>query len=271
MAYKCYFCGEEMPQTPDKLTLKINGKNKTVSLLSGSEINILKAPGLTDISVTLVFPMFTAQNAPDYYLSLMESFITERKPTYFKVTRESPDGRRLLFNTDFKVSIENYKISEEAKSGFDVSVEVSMKQYRDYGTTKITVDYGNTAVITKEREKDNAPGNGGKSDMTYTVQKGDTLWSIARKFYGDGSKCYAIYNANTDVIKNPNLIYAGTVITIPKSTANNTYTQTYANTTQSSVAKSSAKSSQNARFDWIKGSTRNRPFGGMPIGAVKKS
>ena len=55
-----------MPQTPDKLTLKINGKNKTVSLLSGSEINILKAPGLTDISVTLVFPMFTAQNAPDY-------------------------------------------------------------------------------------------------------------------------------------------------------------------------------------------------------------
>ena len=237
-----------MPQTPDKLTLKINGKNKTVSLLSGNDINILKAPGLTDISVTLVFPMFTAQKAPDYYLSLMESFISERKPTRFKIIRESPDGKHLLFNTDFKVSVEDYKISEEAKKGFDLSVDVSIKQYRDYGTTKIAVGTDNTATITKEREKDNAPGNGGRSDMTYTVQKGDTLWGIARRFYGDGSKCYVIYNANTGVIKNPNLIYAGTVITIPKSTANNTYTAPKGGERQT---------------------TLNRPFGGSQIGFAR--
>lgn len=50
---------------------------------------------------------------------------------------------------------------------------------------------------------------------TYTIKKGDTLWAIAKKYYGNGSQYTKIYNANKDKIKNPNLIYPGQVIKIP--------------------------------------------------------
>lgn len=54
------------------------------------------------------------------------------------------------------------------------------------------------------------------SVTTYTVKKGDCLWSIAIKSYGSGASWQKIYNANKSVIgKNPNLIYPGQVLTIP--------------------------------------------------------
>lgn len=50
---------------------------------------------------------------------------------------------------------------------------------------------------------------------SYTVQSGDYLKKIAKQIYGDASKWEAIYEANKDLIKNPNLIYEGQVFTIP--------------------------------------------------------
>jgi LysM domain len=48
---------------------------------------------------------------------------------------------------------------------------------------------------------------------TYTVIFGDTLWAIAERFYGDGSKYQEIANASG--ISNPDLIHPGQVLTIP--------------------------------------------------------
>ena len=51
---------------------------------------------------------------------------------------------------------------------------------------------------------------------TYTVKSGDSLWAIAKRILGDGSRWQEIYNANVNVIgKNPNLIYPGQVLRIP--------------------------------------------------------
>jgi LysM repeat protein len=48
---------------------------------------------------------------------------------------------------------------------------------------------------------------------TYTVVSGDTLWAIAERFYGDGSKHQQIADASG--IANPDLIQPGQVLTIP--------------------------------------------------------
>jgi LysM repeat protein len=53
----------------------------------------------------------------------------------------------------------------------------------------------------------------------YTVQAGDTLWGIAQRAYGDAEDWDTIYSdpANKKVIgNNPNLIYPGQVLNIPK-------------------------------------------------------
>lgn len=51
---------------------------------------------------------------------------------------------------------------------------------------------------------------------TYVVMPGDSLWRIAARTYGAGSKWRTIYEANKDIIRNPNLIYVGQVLTLPQ-------------------------------------------------------
>jgi len=49
----------------------------------------------------------------------------------------------------------------------------------------------------------------------YTVQEGDTLFSIAELFYGDGNQWPRIWNANRAQIPDPDLIFPGQVLVIP--------------------------------------------------------
>ena len=48
------------------------------------------------------------------------------------------------------------------------------------------------------------------------VQKGDNLWRIARKIYGEGVRFTNIYQANQDQIRDPDLIFPGQVFAVPK-------------------------------------------------------
>ncbi|MDQ6612023.1 MAG: LysM peptidoglycan-binding domain-containing protein [Gemmatimonadota bacterium] len=52
--------------------------------------------------------------------------------------------------------------------------------------------------------------------QTYTVVAGDSLSHIAKKHYGDASKWQAIFEANRDVIKNPDLIQPGWTLKLPQ-------------------------------------------------------
>jgi nucleoid-associated protein YgaU len=49
----------------------------------------------------------------------------------------------------------------------------------------------------------------------YTIQKGDTLSAIAKNYYGKANDYPRIFDANREVIKNPDLIYPGQKIRIP--------------------------------------------------------
>ena len=50
----------------------------------------------------------------------------------------------------------------------------------------------------------------------YEIKKGDSLWKIAKNVYGDGNKYPKIFEANKEVIKDPDLIFPGQMIRIPK-------------------------------------------------------
>jgi len=49
----------------------------------------------------------------------------------------------------------------------------------------------------------------------YTVKSGDTLSKLAERFYSAPGKWEKIYDANKDILKNPNYIYIGMKLTIP--------------------------------------------------------
>ena len=56
----------------------------------------------------------------------------------------------------------------------------------------------------------------GEATEFYTVVSGDSLSKIAKKYYGDAKKYPVIFEANREVIKDPDLIYPGQKLRIPK-------------------------------------------------------
>lgn len=49
----------------------------------------------------------------------------------------------------------------------------------------------------------------------HEVKKGDTLWKIAEKYYGDGNLYKKIFEANRTILKNPDVIKIGQKLHIP--------------------------------------------------------
>lgn len=87
----------------------------------------------------------------------------------------------------------------------DIYATLTVREYR-----YLTVQ---TAAATQSRAQpvEEAP----QTMQTYTIAKGDNLSSICRRFYGDSSKKVYTALASYNGIKNPNLIYSGTLLTIP--------------------------------------------------------
>jgi nucleoid-associated protein YgaU len=102
----------------------------------------------------------------------------------------------------------------------------------DTGTYTLRVDEidAGGAVISRAEtpfrrepaEAIRALAGGGDGDTTefapvslITVQPGNTLWGIARNKYGEGILYVRVFEANTDRIRNPDLIYPGQIFTVP--------------------------------------------------------
>ena len=71
------------------------------------------------------------------------------------------------------------------------------------------------ATMREQRRGAQASASGSMSKF-YTVEKGDTLSKIAKEFYGDASKYPVIFEANTPMLKDADLIYPGQVLRIPQ-------------------------------------------------------
>ena len=74
------------------------------------------------------------------------------------------------------------------------------------GVEKVVAD----DLIAPEPTPQEAP----KEDY-YTIKSGDTLGAIAQQFYGKASAYTRIFEANKDIISDPNKIYPGQTIRIP--------------------------------------------------------
>ena len=61
-----------------------------------------------------------------------------------------------------------------------------------------------------------APKAQAPAEVTYTVVSGDSLSKIAKAHYGDANQWRRIWEANRDLIKNPDLIHPGQVLKIPQ-------------------------------------------------------
>jgi len=107
----------------------------------------------------------------------------------------------------------------------DLKVEYDKGAVTLYGTCdtqstkeKVILIAGNIQGVATVNG-DNLMAPPGEEVEFYTIVSGDTLWKIAQKYYGKGSRYPEIFEANKEVIKNADLIYPGQRIRIPKAKA----------------------------------------------------
>lgn len=124
-----------------------------------------------------------------------------------------------------KVGAGNYVITgiqennvEFSNSGKPVRIQfsVTLKEYHKKKKTVKKKETGKKTNPTEKKKSKETKTTKQKGYTTYTIKKGDTLAAIAKKYYGKGSDFLKIYKANKGIIKNPDMIYAGQKIKIPK-------------------------------------------------------
>ena len=69
--------------------------------------------------------------------------------------------------------------------------------------------------MASDEKKDTGGSDKWDATQSHEVKKGDTLWKIAEHYYGDGSLYPKIFEANRDILKDPNLIKVGQKLRIP--------------------------------------------------------
>jgi nucleoid-associated protein YgaU len=74
-------------------------------------------------------------------------------------------------------------------------------------------DFSNVQSGSSSTAPDDAASAG--SARTYTVAPGDSLSKIAKQVYGNMKDWRRIYDANRDIIKNPDVIYPGQTLRLP--------------------------------------------------------
>lgn len=232
MAYLIYLDKLLLPIAPSKLQLKVNSQNKTLTLINEGEINILKQAGLTDVDFEIMipqvkYPFASYKNgfqSAKVYLDKLEELKSSKEPFQFIVTRTFPNGK-MLFDTNMKVSLEDYKIKEDSKSAYDVMVDIKLKQFKDFSTKTCTVTFAKAkSKVSAEPKRETAASPAPKSTAkTHKVVKGDCLYNIAKTYYGNGARYPEIYKTNQSVIDGKNkgtgnpqyTIYPNQVFTIP--------------------------------------------------------
>lgn len=139
-------------------------------------------------------------------------------------------GRR-VFDTDSEAA-DNIKQHLEIKTSGIKNLEVEF----DDGVATICGDCTNAAVresailiagniqgvekvvaedLRAPKPKPEAPSEEAESAEIYEIVSGDTLGAIAKRFYGNASKYMTIFEANRDILSDPNKIYPGQKIRIP--------------------------------------------------------
>ena len=132
-------------------------------------------------------------------------------------------GKKLFGDDDDEAGDKIKEHIEEDNPGVDglkVEVEdgvakVSGKAKDQSAFEKAILMAGNVLGVSKvEASELEAPEPEQKVEY-YEIQKGDTLWAISSKFLGKGNRYNEIFEANREVIKDPDLIYPGQKIRIP--------------------------------------------------------
>ena len=141
----------------------------------------------------------------------MFDFLKDVGASIFGGGKNEADEIKNLLVADLGDRIENLEVK------FDDGVVTLKGECDSFATReKAILLAGNIKGVEKVVDEELTSPDAIEETEFYTVKRGDSLSKIAKSFYGNAMKYPVIFEANREVIKDPDLIYPGQVLRIPK-------------------------------------------------------
>lgn len=185
--------GEEriyLSVNPAEVDISRPNCNRVYSLAMGGTVNAWGGRGLREVRLVTFLPSedspFYAGNDPQSVLTMLRTWQDSGDPI-----------RLILSDSDINDAFLIEDMTETLREGDrDVGLNLTLREY------KFKSALAGRKVPVRQDER-NLP-------ETYTVKRGDTLWAIACRFYGDGTRWRTL--AADNGIQSPDSLQVGTVL-----------------------------------------------------------
>lgn len=196
-----------LPVTPESFALDYGVSIETISIHDVGEADIFGKTKLSSFQIKCLLP------ARNYTFANTEMEPYDYIRQFQKWARTGKVLRFIIPDTivNLPVRIENVQFGENDGSG-DVLAMLTLKQHRALEALRTE------AAPDQNAPREDSSGDSG-AETSYTAVYGDTLCSICRKFYGDGSAKFYNALAKYNGKPNPNLLMTGEVLQIPSKSA----------------------------------------------------
>ena len=214
--YYMYIDKMEIPIPPAEMTTNIAGKNETIDLIGKGEVNIIKPPGLTEVSFKFMLPnsnypfnqstLFKGRKAK-YYIDELKK-LKKKGVIQFIMVRMSPKGSMLGMN-NMKCTLEDWNLEDSADEGFDMYANIKLKKWKDWGAKRIEVTTDANGKVTGTVQGDR-PTTGKEVPKSVKSGFGATLQQVVRTQLGNPDNLFAIAALNKIAV--PALLTYGQLI-----------------------------------------------------------
>lgn len=180
---------------PGEMAISRPNRNQVYPLAMGGTVNAWGGRGLREVKLTTFLPEkhspFYGGTDPQSVLSMLRSW------------QDSGDPIRLIISdTDINDAFLIEDLTETLREGdSDVGVTLTLREYKF--KSALAALAGTDQSSAKRQDERTIP-------ETYTVRKGDTLWGIAVRFYGDGTRWSVLAAKNN--IGDPKKLTVGKVL-----------------------------------------------------------
>lgn len=210
-----------LPLSPEAVKCKAESKFITYNIINVGEVKLPDGEKLTKFSWSGRLPGESMKHMR--IVSAADWRSPKEIQSIFSVWRSGKKKLRLLITgttINHDVYLENYTVDNSKLDTVEYSISFAVaKDIRVYTTKELNLDTTEEqqpAQTTKDRAASAEAASETPKKTTYTVKSGDSLWAIAKKLLGNGSRYSEIYSLNKSIIgSNPNLIYPGQTFTIP--------------------------------------------------------
>jgi len=184
---------------PQQIAISRPNTNRVLPLAMGGSVNAWSGRGLREVKLATFLP---SEDSP-FYGGESPATILDKLRRW----QDSGDPVRLILSdSDINDAFLIEDLTETLREGDrDVGLTLTLREYK-FKSALAALAGGSGSAASSAREDERI------LPQTYTVKGGDTLWGIAARFYGDGTKWAALADKNG--VSNPRTLQIGTVLTL---------------------------------------------------------